>query len=695
MSKLFSGILILTLALLPSVSIPVAQAQGIEQLLITKVPVPKPRPQYNEIQVPQTTVSEVIGTIGAAQTVPAISGNLKDGLDALYNGKIEKALGIRSGMEAGSLDRKILAWAIALSGKPGVRSATIQSIARDLPSWPGQTIMRKHAERALRSENYSASAIIAAFGNTKPVSLEGAISLARAYLEAGQKQRANSVIAPFWRNEKLSKVLEKQVFSAAGSALRRKDHRVRMHKLLYNDRATAALRIAGRAEQTSLAKARAAVLRKSPKAGSLLKAVAASSKKDTGYLFAQIEHARRTENYAKAADLLLKAPSDSSLLIDPGEWWVEQRIVSRQMLEIGKYKKAYKIVSRHSAQEPSDIAEAEFHAGWYALRFLKDKVRARKHFANILKVSKRPISKARGHYWLGRANSAGKAKKHYREAAKHRGTFYGQLAAQELGIRKLKIVKTRPSASDRANLKNRETYKALKRLESIGYKRRAEIFYRHLARELVSPGELAILAADAERQNKYNLALQVGKISFQRGMDVDTLAWPIGAVPTSAKIGNTGRALAYSIARQESAFDKTAISGANARGLLQLLPGTAKGVAKRNGYKYSRRKLTSDAGYNATLGAAYLSEQLDRFGNSYVLTFAAYNAGPGRADEWLGRFGDPRGKPLYQVIDWIEQIPFTETRHYVQRVMENYQVYKHRIGGSGLTIRDDLVVGRR
>lgn len=204
-----------------------------------------------------------------------------------------------------------------------------------------------------------------------------------------------------------------------------------------------------------------------------------------------------------------------------------------------------------------------------------------------------------------------------------------------------------------------------------------------------------MLSARAEKNGNASLALQIGKIAYARGISVDTLSWPIGAIPKSAKIGNTGRALAYAIARQESAFNPKAVSPANARGLLQLLPGTAKLVAKKQGLKYSYKRLTSDPAYNATLGAAYLSDQLDTFDNSYILTFAGYNAGPSRAKEWLERYGDPRGKGIEHVVDWIERIPFTETRNYVQRVMENYQIYKARLQGGRFDIASDLIHGRR
>ena len=210
---------------------------------------------------------------------------------------------------------------------------------------------------------------------------------------------------------------------------------------------------------------------------------------------------------------------------------------------------------------------------------------------------------------------------------------------------------------------------------------------------MVSPGELALLAGMAEKQGNHFLALRVGKIAAGRGLSIGALSHPVGVIPASANISGAGIALAYAIARQESEFNVGAVSGAGARGLLQLLPGTAESVARKAGMTYSKSRLTTDAGYNATLGAAFLGEQLGRFDGSYVLTFVGYNAGPRRAQQWVQRYGDPRGKDLDTVVDWIERIPFTETRSYVQRVMENYEVYKMRLSGKS-DIAHDLVNGR-
>lgn len=677
-----------------------ASAQAIESLLLQNIPIPEPNPR-NAIPVATTkstaaaaTSTTVAVAIGKPAKVQPVSGSLKSGLDAISKKDGKKALSIRAGMPAGSLQRKTLAWAIALSGLPGIPSADIASIARDLPDWPGQKTMRTNAEAAMARARPPAKSVISAFKGGKPESLAGGMLLAEAYLATGNKKAARAAIAPFWRDYRLSQSTEKTILKKFGKVLTIDDHRVRMHMQFYRERSKSGMRMASLAEQVSLAKARSAVITNSKNADKLLAAVAPSSRKDVAYQYAKIKRARRTGDYKKAAKLMLAAPKDQKLLVNPDEWWIERRLISRSLLDMGDAKTAYKIAAGHSAKSASKRAEAEFHAGWYALRFLNNPLAARKHFRNILNSSVTPISQARGYYWLARASSGADATKHFRSAAKHGGTFYGQLAAQELGQRRLSISNPRPSAAERARFAGREQVKAIELLEKSKYGWRAEIIYRELAQTLNSAGELALLAARAEKQGKHTLALQIGKIGHRRGLDVDTVSWPIGAIPSRARIGETGLALAYSIARQESAFNAAAISPAKARGLLQLLPGTAKLMAKKVGIKYSKSKLTSDPAYNARLGAAYLSEQLDNFSNSYILTFVGYNAGPGRAREWIKKYGDPRSRPIEEVVDWIERIPFTETRNYVQRVMENYQVYKSRISKKPFDIERDLRLGR-
>ena len=449
-----------------SFNIDSAFAQGVEQLLLENVPVPSRRPVFEQSVghiIASTTTPERMAPAGIIPTKPVatppvkmaslaatsrapkvrgIKGSLKSGLSALTSKDVKKARAIRFGMKPGSIDRKVLAWAIALSGRRDVTSGEIAEIQTQLPNWPGQAALRNNLERAIVRETRSSSALIKAFGKSKPSSISGAIGLAKAHLARGNTKVARAVIAPFWREKKLTKAQEKQVMKEVGRSLTRADHRYRMHKMFYRERAAAANRVASYAEQSSLAKARTAIVRKKGDVEKRLNAVAASSKRDPAYLFARIKHARRSGDYRKAAKLMLKVPKNKAALVHPDEWWIEQRIISRHLIDLGDAKTAYKIASNHSAQSRSKRAEAEFHAGWYALRFLNSPKRARVHFQNILKISSRPISQARAYYWLGRASGA-TGRKYYAAAAKHGGTFYGQLAAAN--SRKADFILVNPS----------------------------------------------------------------------------------------------------------------------------------------------------------------------------------------------------------------------------------------------------------
>jgi soluble lytic murein transglycosylase len=347
------------------------------------------------------------------------------------------------------------------------------------------------------------------------------------------------------------------------------------------------------------------------------------------------------------------------------------------------------------AESPAAQADAEFHAGWYALRALNEPRTAARHFAKIADISDRPLSLSRAYYWLGRAaeqGGPGNAADYFRKAAQYGMTFYGQLAAERIGRNTIDVTYPKPSEADRTRFAEREAVKAIKRLQLADYGWRANLLYQDLAQELTSPGELALLAVMAEKDDNNFMALRVGKIAASRGLDIGALAHPIGVIPASARLDLAGEALCYAVARQESEFNVAAVSAAGARGLLQLLPATAKAMAKKAGLPYSASRLVTDAAYNATLGSTFLAQQLARFDGSYVLTIAGYNAGPRRAQEWVGRYGDPRGKSLDTVVDWIERIPYTETRNYVQRVMENLEIYKMRLSGH-FDLAGDLVKG--
>ncbi|WP_420410052.1 transglycosylase SLT domain-containing protein [Hoeflea sp.] len=656
-----------------------------------EIPVPTPRPQTSA-PVPTPSPSP---SISPAVSIEA-SAKLEAGLDALSDGDPDKARAIRDSMPRSTTDRHILTWSIALSGLEGVPSDEIRAAADELEGWPGLGSLKALSERALFTETPSDKQVLRTFGEAAPETVRGTILLVRALLATGQTSRAETLAAQTWRTERMDREETGIFLDEFTELLTKADHLRRMEMLLYRDHLSEAEPLAELAEAQSLYRAWRAVIRNPARAADAISRVHLSWHDDPAYLFIRIRHLRELERDREAAKLLAKMPRDKSVLVDPDEWWIEARVVSRGLYEKGEFKEAYDLAAAHLAQSPADYAEAEFHAGWYALRGLKDPQTASRHFGNLLKVVDGQISTARGHYWLGRAAEAAgeSATPHYERAAGYPTTFYGQLAAAKLGRKSLNIVYPSPSEAERTRFASREAVAAIRKLESAGHQWRADSLFRALAEQLESPGELAILAAMAERRGDHQISLQVGKIAWNRGLEVAALAYPLGAVPASANISGAGKALAYSIARQESAFNKAAVSPANARGLLQLLPGTAKGVAARHGLTYSKARLTTDAGYNATLGAHFLGEQISDFGGSYILTFIAYNAGPRRVSEWIERFGDPRGKPLDEVIDWIELIPFTETRHYVQRILENYQVYKARLGQSA-SIESDLRFGRR
>ncbi|TJW03758.1 MAG: lytic transglycosylase domain-containing protein [Mesorhizobium sp.] len=678
-------------ALMPGAAI----GGSVDVQLTSAIPIPVPSPQdLRRDSLQDNSLQD--NSLQDGQPSPSTSVvMLKSGLDALAANDIAAARKVREALPANSLDRHILAWAIALYGGDKVPSGDIADAAKMLPNWPGTIALRKNSERALYRENPSPEIVVKAFDGSQPQTFEGVVILARSYMSLGNAKAARSVLSPFWRTEKLEAKDEAAIIREFGTLIPAADHRLRMERMFYADRVNSALRVAGLAGAQQLADAWAAADRGDNNAAKLLKAVPAEQR-SAGYFFAEAEYLRKQQKFSDAAAVVMKAPSDRDALVDPDAWWVERRVLSRELVDRGDMKTAYKIVAAHAAESAANAAEAEFHAGWYALRGLNDPNTAAKHFARIADLAQGPMALSRAYYWLGRAaevGGPGNAKDYFTRAAAYGTTFYGQLAGERVGRTNLNIVYPQPSAADRRNFAAREAVSAIKRLQEAGYDRYAETLYRDLAGQLTSPGELAVLAVLAEKQGNHFMALKVGKIAGARGIDVGALSHPLGVIPDTANISGSGKALAYAIARQESEFNIGAISSAGARGLLQLMPGTAKQLAKKAGLSFSQARLTTDAGYNATLGAAFLGEQLGRFDGSYVLTFAGYNAGPNRAALWVAKYGDPRGKDIDAVVDWIERIPYTETRSYVQRVMENYEVYKMRISGR-YDIVGDLVNGR-
>ncbi|HTO29926.1 MAG TPA: lytic transglycosylase domain-containing protein, partial [Pararhizobium sp.] len=388
------------------------------------IPVPKSRALALAAaqDVPFRDVTGSIPSITAA--IPA-SSDLKTGLDALSNKDAPRAIAARNGMARGSLDSHILTWAIAVSGQKGVPSYEIARAQQELKGWPGLGRLRANSERALYRENPLPADVLSAFGTTQPETTDGTIILARALQANGRPAEAAKLLRGLWASEALDKATESKILAEFPTLLTTADHRRRMEMLLYRNRLDQAVRFSDLGKAQSLYRAWVAVSKKAGNAAALIATVDPSWHAEPAYLFIRIEYLRKQEKYEEAAKLLATLPRDKDKLVNPGEWWVEQRIISRGLLDDGKFKAAYRIAADHVAADPTDIVDAEFHAGWYALRGMEDPATAVRHFQRILKASNRPISVSRAWYWMGRAVEAGapgNSTEYYTKAAALPGT---------------------------------------------------------------------------------------------------------------------------------------------------------------------------------------------------------------------------------------------------------------------------------
>ncbi|VFU10973.1 Lytic transglycosylase [Methylocella tundrae] len=551
------------------------------------------------------------------------------------------------------------------------------------PSWPAQGWLRKLSEEALFGDRKKSALIKSYFSTSEPQTPAGKLALARALKDDGKSAEAAALVRGVWREADLNAALEAKIRADFGSYLEKADHKYRAERLLYKEQTANAMRAAVLAgpDVVALARARAAVIAEAP-SDKLLAAVPAPLRADAGYKFAMIQKLRRADKISEAVALMLAAPRDPIVLINGDEWWVERRLLARKLLDGGDAKTAYKICAEHSAMTREMQIEAEFHAGWIALRFLNDPARAAAHFDTLIKLAATPMSRARAAYWRGRAaeasanpDAAGTAKAFYEQAATHPATYYGQLSREKLGLSAAPI---RMPATEAAGEARDPSVKVIELLYAVGEKALAYPLVLEAARHLEDPAQVAALAKVVARQQDAHVSLTVGKIASQRGIALDELAFPTYGVPAFQPLPNSADpSVVYSIARQESAFDTSAVSSAGAKGLMQMIAATARTTAQRAGVAFDENRLIADAAFNAQLAAAHLGQLLAESRGSYILAFASYNAGGRRVKQWLDAYGDPR-KPGVDAIDWVERIPFTETRNYVQRVMENLNIYRIR-----------------
>ncbi|RAH97674.1 lytic transglycosylase [Acuticoccus sediminis] len=625
------------------------------------------------------------------------SSSLKGALDALKADRYQEALQRRNGL-GDPLDQLIVDYFLVRSGTDELSSAMIADYAVRAPNWPDPELVRTRAEEALSRERPAPDVVIRAMGGqaTSPV---GVRLLAKAMIARGDVNGGMKLVRKVWHEQSLGTSLQSAYVDDFAARLTIDDHLERIDKLVANNRFDEASALRGRLGTGPRAylDARVAVATNAGNAGQRLAAVPADLRKRPGYRLAQIEEKRREEKLDAAARLIESTSRRD--IVDGDAWWVETRIVARMLAEQGEGRKAYQLVTIGFAEGSVERADQAFHAGWFAMRYLKDGNRAARHFAELETIATTPLSLSRAAYWRGRAATmaghSSEARTAYNDAARYGFTYYGQLARVAIGASGTGVARApTPTPSDRAAFARNDVAVAVERLISSGHKHRIATLLSHLARTVPTPGQVVLTADLADKAGYPHLALMVAKEAQRRGVDVGRLAYPSNAIPHSAKVpSGLDRAVVFSIARQESEFNPDAVSPVGARGLMQVMPQTAASMARELGLSHSAAKLTSDPGYNATLGAAYLSKRLGNFNGSYILTFAAYNAGATRVQEWIQRFGDPRD-PRVDAVAWVEDIPYPETRNYVQRVMENVQVYREALGTGRLAIDTDLSRGR-
>jgi soluble lytic murein transglycosylase len=623
-------------------------------------------------------------------TVPPLSGDLaavQNAIDLARKAKTGEASTIEKTIDD-PVARKLVEWFILRHPAAEVDFSRYAAFIADNPSWPSMAVMRRRAEARLWQDR-SDAATIHSFTGDRPVSARGHLALARVLVAEGDREGAGREARAAWRSEELSERVETDALETFRDLLTREDHRARMDKRIGAKDFSAALRAAKRlgGDETSIVKACAAVAANADKALDRLDAVATEARRDLGYTLCRIHWLVRKDRIDDAARLTLAAEPETMALQDTDEWWRERRTLARKLLDQGKFLTAYQ-VARDAALPANEYYRADLHfmLGWIALRYLNEPASARAHFAHIDDGAANPIVRARANYWRGRAaealgdNDAMRAG--YEAAARHPTAYYGQLARARLGLDKIELRAPPLAGPADAAAAVDDRVRAADMLYAVGEPDVALYFVTDLAEESSDVAALAALGELTGRRNHARAMLEMGKAALARGLALDPYAFPTIGIPQHNPIApGIDLSVIYSVARTESAFDQRDKSSANAVGLMQVTPEAGRDTARRFGVTYDWDRMVSDPVYNTQMGAAELSALLREYNGNHIMTFAGYNAGRGRVREWVKQHGDPRN-PNVDAIDWVERIPLAETRNYVQRVMENLQIYRVRFDSS-------------
>ncbi|WP_439532396.1 transglycosylase SLT domain-containing protein [Polymorphobacter sp.] len=571
------------------------------------------------------------------------------------------------------------------------------------PDFPQSLAIRRYAERAMTMDVPPLERL-AYFDRNEPLSAAAKLRKAEALLAQGRRNDANAVARDAWDSAGLDEETERALIEGFESVLRPEDHLGRAERLLWNGQITAAGRLLPRLDMDRRLwlLARIGTRGNSPDAQARLNGVPASLRRDPGLVRDEAMWLRRNNRLAEAHRLLIDSRPTPGSIFDPQQWMATRLELGRAAWRAGDPGTAYALMATHNSYAPRTAVierslserqvyvDLEWLAGWLALRKLARPLDAAKHFENVRAAAQTPLSQSRGDYWAGRAyEAAGRStdsRRAYAAAARHPDYFYGQLAIERLGQPYALRISPAPLIDPNAQstFRARPLVRAAEALGGLDDRDRQLLFLRAIVGSAVTPEDHALIAGLAPMLGRLDLGVNASKalrglgeagVGIDAGIPLYEAGWPMLPLPESLA---SRQVIIHAITRQESQFDRTARSPANARGMMQLLPGTAAETAGKIGMPVSTERLFTDPVYNVTLGSAYYLRMRDTFGSD-VLAVAAYNAGPGNARKFITQNGDPRA-PSVDIVDWIEAIPFSETRNYVQRVLENAVVYEQRLG---------------
>ena len=552
------------------------------------------------------------------------------------------------------------------------------------------------AEHKLSTEKVSPKKIIDWFGPAEPLSGFGKMILGESFILNGNKEKGIRFIKEGWISAELSKTDLRFYRKKFKKYLNADDYIKRAEYLAWNNKYWDLKRLLRYLpkDYELLYTARQLLMSKSYGVDNAISKVPSNLKNDAGLNYDRLKWRRKRGRVDSSVEILLKIKNTKDYLVRPDKWWIEREIISRSLIYKKKYELAYKIASNHGMNDGPEFAAAEWMSGWIALSFLDDPVLAKEHFENFYNNVGYPISTARGAYWLGKTyKKLGKkdlSYKWFKEATNYLTTYYGQLAFMEISpnekfeLSKDMIVKK----EYRDYFFKKDLVKLIYLLDELDEDKYAKHILRHLANDDVGSGSEVLAAELATNIERFDFAIQISKIASYEKRFHNKYNYPIISTPkyiNGRKIPDN--AFILSIIRQESEFDLSANSHAGAKGLMQLMPYTAKLVAKQAKLPYSKSRLTTDAEYNINLGSHYIAGLILEYDGAYPFAVAAYNAGPKRVRYWKKINKNPQ-KNQIDYIDWIELIKFKETRNYVQRVLENYNVYRYVLEQQPIAMKD-------